>query len=237
LYVLLMLRLFDAWRVKTSVPDAVAYREAIQSPQTVLGDRRLSAGTVRLDRLGLPVAYTGRFAVVFVLTDRTGHTWAVRCFTTPERPGQLPRALRYALIDNHLEKLPRRFVEFQFHERGVRVGGVWEPLVAMGWAQGVTLGRWVEKNHRNPDRLRALAARLETVCDELEQFGIAHGDWQHDNLILDETGQEIVFVDYDGMFVPELAGTNIPSAGTRTTSTRREVRSTSGSGWIGFPAW
>ncbi len=195
------------------MPDAVAYREAIQNPQTVLGDRRLSAGTIRLDRLRLPVTYTGRFAVVFRLTDRTGQEWALRCFTTSERPGQLPRALRYALIDSHLEKLPERFVAFQFHERGVRVGGVWEPLVAMGWARGVTLGHWVEKNHSKPDRLRALATRLETVRAELERLGIAHGDWQHDNLLLDETGEKVVFVDYDGMFVPELAGTDAPERG------------------------
>ena len=51
-------------------PDAVTYREAIQQPDRALFDPALSRGTVRLDRLGLPVAYTGRFAVVFRLTDR-----------------------------------------------------------------------------------------------------------------------------------------------------------------------
>lgn len=168
---------------------------------------------MRLDKLKLPVAYTGRFAVVFRLTDRLDQEWALRFFTTPERSGQIPRALRYALIDAHLEKLPHRFVEFQFHERGIRLSDSWEPLVAMGWASGTTLGRWVVNNLEAPEKLRALAGRLSEICAEFEAAGIAHGDWQHDNLLLNDSGDEVVFVDYDGMFVPELAGTDAPERG------------------------
>ncbi|MGC4043702.1 MAG: phosphotransferase [Armatimonas sp.] len=194
------------------MPDAVAFREAVQNVGT-LGHPRLASGILRLDKLGLPVVYTGRFAVVFRLTDRLEQEWALRFFTTPERPGQLPRALRYALIDAHLEKLPHRFVEFQFHERGIRISRQWEPLVAMGWASGTTLGRWVVSNLHAPEKLRALAEQLDEIRAEFESAGIAHGDWQHDNLLLNESGDEVVFVDYDGMFVPELAGTDSPERG------------------------
>src|SRR5690349_16653820 len=61
-------------------PDAVAFREAIQSPQAVLSDPELQSAEVVLDRRGLPVAYSGRFAVVFRLRTADGD-WAVRCFT------------------------------------------------------------------------------------------------------------------------------------------------------------
>ena len=194
-------------------PDAVTYREAIQQPLQAFHDRALAEGQVRLDRLGLPVAYTGRFAVVFRLTDREGIHWALRCFTTPERPGDVPRALRYALIDRHLERLPDAFVEFVFHERGIRVGGEWFPAIALAWSEGATLGNWTEANLACSERLKTLAATLDTLRLLLEDAGIAHGDWQHDNLLISNDGSRATLVDYDGVFVPELAGTHAPERG------------------------
>ena len=59
---------------KPAWPDAVAYREVIQNPGVALNDPKLRESTVALDRRGLPLAYTGRFAVVFRITPRDGST-------------------------------------------------------------------------------------------------------------------------------------------------------------------
>jgi len=50
---------------------------------------------------------------------------------------------------------------------------------------------------------------------QLKQAGIAHGDWQHANiLIVREDGkQRLRLVDYDGMFVPPLQGKSCPELG------------------------
>jgi hypothetical protein len=47
----------------------------------------------------------------------------------------------------------------------------------------------------------------------LEAAGLAHGDWQHDNLLIDADGSQVTLVDYDGMFVPEFGNQQAPELG------------------------
>jgi hypothetical protein len=188
-------------------PDAVAYREVIQNPGLALNDPRLRESSVALDRRGLPLAYTGRFAVVFRLTPRDGSTWAVRCFTTAPGEGGDARHARYALLEPRLAapEIADLFVPFAYLPSGVRVSGREYPALAMQWAEGETLGRFVERNRENPEALLTLAATLGDALERLRAAGIAHGDWQHDNLLVSEDGRHVTFVDYDGVFVSELA--------------------------------
>jgi Mn2+-dependent serine/threonine protein kinase len=186
-------------------PDAVAYREAIQNPQTALSEPDLRTGEVVHDRRGLPVAYSGRFAVVFRLKAADGTSWALRCFTSPPAH-DADRHLRYQHIARHLDQLQDVVVPFRFIDRGIAVGGQWYPVVAMRWAQGETLARFVENNLHEPERLRTLAGTLSALLARLEEAGVAHGDWQHDNLIVANGGRTATLVDYDGMYVPELEG-------------------------------
>lgn len=187
-------------------PDAVAYREAIQNPQASLAPPELRHGAVAQDRRGLPIAYTGRFAVVFRVVDTEGFQWAVRCFTAPPQDQVIPRTDRYRLIASHASELGDIFVPFKYFEQGVRVGSAWYPFVAMRWASGETLGKFTDRNLHNPEALRTLAGTLTALLKRLEDAGIAHGDWQHDNLMVAKNGKHVTLVDYDGMFVPEFAG-------------------------------
>ena len=93
-------------------PDAVALREVIQNPRLALGDPELQAAEVVLDRRGLPLAYSGRFAVVFRLRTREGD-WALRCFTQAAQCDE--RSERYRAIARHLEQFPdsEHFVPFR----------------------------------------------------------------------------------------------------------------------------
>ncbi len=194
-------------------PDSVAYREAIQSPEIVLGDAQLAGAQVTLNRQGLPLAYTGRFAVVFRLKTNDGASWALRCFTSPADPMGLARAVRYHILASRIASVKDIVVPFRFIERGVRVTGQWFPAIAMEWASGRPLGRWVEENLDKPEALRTLAVSLGKLLERLESETLAHGDWQHDNLLVDASGAKVTLVDYDGMFVPELAGYPSPEIG------------------------
>ena len=188
-------------------PDAVAYQEAIQHPNDCVSEPKLYGASVATNRRGLPLAYTGRFAVVFRLTAKDGGVWALRCFTSsPE--GEAMRSLRYAAIAPRLadKRIADLFVPFHYLPDGVKIGRNSYPALAMGWAAGDPLGVWVEKNRNNPAALLTLAATLSDVHARLSAAGIAHGDWQHDNLLISDNGRRVTLVDYDGMFVPELDG-------------------------------
>jgi hypothetical protein len=194
-----------------SWPDTVAFREAIQQPESVFADALLKQANVSLDRRGLPVAYSGRFAIVFRLNGTNGERWAVRCFTSGIDADE--RRSRYYLIARHIDDLGDVVVPFRYIDRGICVGGEWFPVLAMPWVPGEPLGRFVERNLQKPEALRRLAGVLTALLLRLEAAGIAHGDWQHDNLLVGEGGEHVTLVDYDGMFVPEFAGRYCPEAG------------------------
>ena len=187
-------------------PDAVGYREAVQNPQTSLAPPELRTGAVSLDRRGLPVAYSGRFAVVFRVVETGGAQWAVRCFTAPPQNEVIARTDRYRLIASHVSELGDMFVPFKYFEQGIRVGAGWFPVVAMRWATGETLGKFTDRNLQNGQALRDLAGTLTATLKKLEDAGISHGDWQHDNLLVSQDGKHVTLVDYDGMYVPEFGG-------------------------------
>ena len=187
-------------------PDAVAYREAIQNPQAALAPPELRRGAVSQDRRGLPLAYSGRFAVVFRVSGTEGRQWALRCFTSAPQEEVIARTDRYRLIAAHVSQLGDAFVPFRYFAQGIQVSGTWYPIVAMRWASGETLGKFTDRNINNPDALRTLAGTLSALLKRLEDAGIAHGDWQHDNLLVSEDGAHVTLVDYDGMFVPEFEG-------------------------------
>jgi hypothetical protein len=195
-------------------PDAVAFREAVQSPSAVLAEPDLRQASVALDRMGMPLAYSGRFAIVFRLTTPRGERWALRCFTSPGEDGRgASRATRYRIIAEHTARMDNTFVPFRYIDRGIKVGSEWYPVVAMRWAAGEPLGRWVEKHLHDPESLRRLCGALSGLLERLEAVGIAHGDWQHDNLLISDEGARVTVVDYDGMFVPEFAGMPCPELG------------------------
>ena len=148
-----------------------------------ISDSELRQAAVSQNKQGLPIAYTGRFAVVFRMVTPSKEQWAFRCFTLPPEAGQSihgERGARYQLIANHLKKFDHLFVPYRYIERGIKIGTTWYPTVAMQWANGETLGKFVERNLKNPTALRDLAGALSDALLKLEENKIAHGDWQHD---------------------------------------------------------
>ena len=182
-------------------PPASDYQDAIQNPPTCFNDIELKAGKVAINKIGLPRVASGNFASVYEM--KTGaNRWAVRCFL---RQGE-DQQNRYAMLSYYLSKLVvAGLVEFSYQHEGIRVRGKWYPVVKMEWVEGETLTTYVQKNLHQPETLRNLALQWRGLLDRLRQHKIAHADLQHGNVMVSPQGQ-LRLVDYDGMFVPKLAG-------------------------------
>ena len=181
-------------------PTPQDYNEAIQNPQSAFADAELRTGQPMLDALDLPRPITGQFASVYKM-ECGAHSWAVRCFLRNVSGQQS----RYEAISAHLAKtaLPY-FVGFEYLPQGIRVRGQRYPILKMAWVQGDSLAAWVAKNLSQPAALAQLANRWAEMMGDLQRAGIAHGDLQHGNVLI--VNGELRLVDYDGMFVPVLAG-------------------------------
>ncbi|HEY2593149.1 MAG TPA: hypothetical protein VGK33_04545, partial [Chloroflexota bacterium] len=187
------------------LPDLVAYQAAVQHPSTAFADPQLRTASVATGSLGLPRAVAGNFAVTYQL--RSGaRQWAVRCFHREAAD----RGSRYAAISHALARLSGGsgsgpLVPIEYLDSGVRVGLAWYPITKMAWLEGRPLNRAVEDSVSNPTVLKDIERRFVQVVAQLRRLGIAHGDLQHGNVLVDSSGT-LRLVDYDGMFVPALHG-------------------------------
>ena len=185
-----------------SWPTPQDYNEAIQSPALCFKDSDLVRGEIELTPMGIPKAITGAFASVYKVNTADGD-WAVRCFLT-DRPDQKTRyetISKYVLMDNL-----KYTVEFHYLEEGIKVRSQWYPILKMNWVYGQTLEHFLMDSYRDSEALSELRDEFSELAKGLDDVGMAHGDLQHGNMILDKNGSGITLVDYDAMFVPDLLG-------------------------------
>jgi ssDNA-binding Zn-finger/Zn-ribbon topoisomerase 1 len=190
-------------------PNPLDYNEAIQNPRMNFSDVELQQGKPQLNKFGLPVPHSGSFATVYKFACGTRDV-AVRCFLN-HYPDQ---EKRYAEISRHLQmaKLPY-MVQFEFQKQGIKVNGSWYPILKMEWIKGDRLDVYVFNNLNNGAVLRSLAQRWLAMSTQLRTSQIAHGDFQHGNIII--VNGNIKLIDYDGMFVPSLRGQKSHEIGHR----------------------
>lgn len=183
-----------------SWPTPQEYNEAVQNPRLCFADPELQAGTAEVTALGLPRPITGNFASVYRVRC-PGQDWAVRCFWREYADLQE----RYHAISRHLQtaQLPYT-VPFQYLPQGIRVRGGWYPALRMQWVEGALLHEYVAARLQDPSSLRHLSRQWLAMSRALERGNIAHGDLQHGNVIVLDDALKLV--DYDGMYVPALAG-------------------------------
>jgi Tol biopolymer transport system component len=189
-------------------PTHTDYQDAIQAPQICFAEPGLKSGEVACDMLGLPKVMSGNFASVYELRT-SGGRWAIRCFVR-QVPGQQGR---YARLSEHLSKVVLPYlVRFEFIQKGILILGDWYPVVKMQWVEGVPLNVYVEEHYRDATLLAGLAVRWRALVNALQQHQIAHGDFQHGNVMVNAEG-EFRLVDYDGMFVPAFGRGRSPELG------------------------
>lgn len=182
-------------------PTPSEYQDAIQNPRACFIDPELQWGVAALTPMGIPRPFSGGHASVYRISGG-GHTWAVRCFLR-----NLPdQQRRYEAIDRYLRatSLPCK-VNFAYQSAGIRVGGAAYPVVKMEWVEGTPLNRHVESLLGDRPALRRLADDWRALIESLKAAHIAHGDLYHDNVLI-AAGGTFRLIDYDGMYVPALAG-------------------------------
>jgi hypothetical protein len=190
-----------------SFPSGATYVEALQNTGLCFRGTDLAGADVRVDALGRPRAISGNFASVFSLTV-DGVRYAIKCFTREARE----QATRYRAVGEHLARLDDDWtVGFDYIGKGILVDGTWYPVLRMEWVEAVSLIRWIDQNIDDSEALAHVAARFARLVAELAAAGIGHGDLQHGNLLITDDGS-VKLVDYDGMYVPALAG--LPAAET-----------------------
>ena len=190
-------------------PSARYFTEAIQCPSICFSHPLLRRTLPAVDRLGMPLVTSGQFAYVYKLksTNGTGD-FAVRCFR-----GYLgDRDQRYRAIQEHLQTAPVSYLsEFTYATEGILVGGQRFPILFMQWIEGPTLDLYIGEMLNRPDVLLHLSEEWLRLLGSLRTSGIAHGDLQHGNIIV-EHGQ-LRLVDHDGIFVTKMAGWSASEVG------------------------
>jgi len=189
-------------------PQPTDYNAAIQNLRSSVSDEELRDGRPALNALGLPSPYAGNFADVYkVHCPATGNTWAVKCFTR-ESPALRDR---YRAISKRLHQARLPFmVDFEFVEPGFHINGASYPFLKMRWVEGLALNQFVGESLEKPKTLGHLLQLWVKLVGRLRKARIAHADLQHGNVLLVPAGKggqlALKLIDYDGMYVPALAG-------------------------------
>ncbi|MCP3821367.1 hypothetical protein NLX86_25705 [Streptomyces sp. A3M-1-3] len=220
-------------------PSGAAYAEALQHTQLCFRHPELKGARPELTKLGLPRAISGAFASVFSLTSVTsGQRYAVKCFTRyipdQERRYQAISA-RLAQLDS-AELSQQWNLGFEYLPDAIGVGQERYPVLKMEWIDAVTLSSWLDDNHADRFAVDRLADRFESLTRDLSAHEIAHGDFQHGNLLVagDDT---LRLVDYDGMYVPALAGLGGTERGHRNYQSPMRGNDDFGAALDRFSAW
>src|SRR5262249_4646582 len=94
-------------------------------------------------------------------------------------------------------------------EQGIRIRADWFPVVKMRWVEGFPLNQFLAEHADQSAAVSRLAYLWAKLGRELREAHIAHGDLQHGNVLLVPGAQghtlSLVLIDYDGLWVPELA--------------------------------
>ena len=193
------------------------YVKAIQDAGDNLD--KLSYLTPVLDDHGEPYRSSGAFAVVFKMQDKSsGKYYALKCFTE-EQEG---RADAYRQIADELDLLDSPYItSVKYMEKELFVDSQCEedefPVLLMDWVEGETMEAYIAANYRNQSALLMLSYRFGKMAAWLCTQSFSHGDIKPDNIIVRPDGS-LTLVDYDGMFVPSMKGSQSPTIGTRDFS-------------------
>ena len=172
-----------------------------------------------LDDHGEPYRCSGAFAVVFKMQDKsTGKYYALKCFTE-EQQG---RAEAYRQIADELDLLDSPYItSVKYMEKELFVDSQCAedefPVLLMDWVDGETMEAYIAANYRNQSTMSMLSYRFGKMAAWLRTQSFSHGDIKPDNIIVRPDGS-LTLVDYDGMFVPSMKGSQSPTIGTRDFS-------------------
>lgn len=146
---------------------------------------------------------SGAYAAVFK-GNIHGYSYAIRCFLSAENE----TISRYRAICRHLKEVKSIWkADCEFLEDEIYINGYSYPILKMEWLNGLLINQFVSNNLNSNSTLTVLQEKLVSISKDLESHKIGHGDIQCGNIIITGTSDsfEIKLIDYDGMYVPDLA--------------------------------
>lgn len=221
-----------------SYPAQSDYQAALQNLDVAFAHLpRLRVCQVEKNRMQLPRGRSGAFASVYRLTQPDGTFLALKLFNF----ANAERQSRYELVSRHVNSLgarkPSGLVSFEYISQGIQVKSQLFPIQIMDWVAGESLGYWLRLRMENRDyaSVKQLATHWVELVQKLQAAEIAHGDLQHDNIIV--RGGTPVLVDYDGMWVPALTGKRMDEEGKPAYQHPQRNRLPLHRGLDAFSAW
>ena len=183
---------------KSQISDAVENVSSFLTAQL--------AGYVTENGILGPDHYSGGFCIVFPVsngnTRKALRVWHTEIENIKER---------YKYISNDIANSHKHFLlDVDYIPRGLLVGKETLDIVLMDWLDGLSLKHFISKIIDSSDdlslkiqQLNLLASKLYDVFIGMHQLHFAHGDLQHDNIIIDSIGN-IRLIDYDNFYTPSL---------------------------------
>lgn len=218
------------------MPYSDDYIKAIQNPRRAFEHPRLRDCAAVPGLGGMPWTQEGGNAVVLKVSSGNAHL-AIKAFKGDV--DRIPEAERFRAVFEEFRRASLPFLlEAEFVVRGVRLSSdnKWYPVVIMQWGDGVPLEDWISSNILRPDSLFHLARSWRDTVTSLRARNVAHGDLREENVQVTRDGQ-LLLVDYDGSFVPALAGMRAIERGHANWAHPERVATNAFGPWLDdFPA-
>ncbi|BAB59725.1 hypothetical protein [Thermoplasma volcanium GSS1] len=184
-------------------PNQFEYSQAFQNPGYSFA-RELSGGTViknpNVKMTGNMIYSSGNYGLIFKI-EKESKYYAIKCFT---KGSDLHK--RYYEIGKHIKSRNLScIVNFEYLEAGVRTmkdPSIYYPVLKMDWIEGDSLYTYIKRNLDDGKEIRRIANEFAKSVILLKKNHIAHGDLSSDNIMI--SNGKVIFVDYDGMYVPSL---------------------------------
>ncbi len=192
----------EAPQARVVSPTVGDYFRAVQAPGSAFAVPELQTARFAADNFGLPMAATGRSAVVFQ-AEVAGRPQAVRCYI---RSGASSRE-RYSALGAYLARqdLSPYVSAVTWLDSAIRVNDATWPVLLMDWIDGRNLDHYVDflLNGSDTTGLAVLARRWRELVRTLQRAEFAHGGLQHDDVMVDQDGR-LRLVDYDAIWIPPI---------------------------------
>ena len=183
------------------MPNIADIKIAVENKDVFVRDEFIRHGDFLRNNNGDLIMYTGGFTAVFPVVVN-GEKWAFRCWHADL--GNVSRRLQ-AIAQFVKSQKVSYLCDFTYVDEGLLMDGKLYPTTRMRWVEGMTIKEYVCVNATNPSKLKKLASRFLEMIEDMHFRGIAHGDLQHGNIMVDQKGH-LFLVDYDSFYCPELKG-------------------------------
>ncbi|HLJ36582.1 MAG TPA: hypothetical protein VKU38_23195, partial [Ktedonobacteraceae bacterium] len=192
-------------------PTKDEYDLAIARWQDTIFDPEVRGGLLAYDNMGI-CRFGG--ANLYVCVYKIGN-WMVRCFCSkPSHAAPVDICERYMAIDRFCRKNASRvsaLIPVTYLEQGIIVGSRTLPMVKMSFLVGCpSLGEFIMDNYADRAMMQQLSDAWFRMIRELETAPMAHGDLDLSNVLVERgdawSGLTLRLIDYDNMWMPELAG-------------------------------